>query len=1007
MSKKADHLSNTPAYWQQPEVFRLGQEAAACFQDTFPSIAALRENRKDHLLDLNGIWDFHWSPVISAAPKDFHELKKWEQIEVPGNWQIEGFGVPVYVNKQHPFTTEFPKVPEEENPVGTYKRQFTLPAEWEGMEIFLNFEGVSGAAYFWMNGYFLGYNQDAKTRAQFRVTEYLQQGENELGLQIVQFHDGSYLECQDFWRLSGIERDVYLSARPKVYIRDFWAKSLLDDSYQKGHLILEGEISYVGREELSGYSLAVQLWEDKEVVLFQQKIETREKGFFKLDGLIENITPWSAEIPQLYHLVLILEDKTGKVLELSSCKIGFRRIEIKNQQLLLNGKAITLKGVNHHEHDEYKGHVINEASMRLDIELMKANHINAVRNSHYPMPKRWYELCDEYGLYVVDEANIEAHSLGARFQDEYQEDRHCAYLSEWKAAHIDRIRAMFERSKNHASVITWSLGNEAGNGQNLQAAYDWLKARGAYRPVQYEQAGEDANTDIVCPMYPPPEALAVFAKKGDPRPYIMCEYAHAMGNSVGNFKEYWDIIHQYPNLQGGFIWDWHDQGIAAYTKDGQKYWKFGGEFGPDGTPSDGNFCINGLVFPDRTPHPALEEVKKVYQAVHFELHDKEYGEIAVWNTYDFLDIKDAQLKWKLWNEEGLTIKGRLHFPALQAGQHLITKLYTKEELARLNSRVFLDVAFYDSAFLLGREQFVIKEQAKMLRQKNGANEGVEIRDEGAFFCLSVHQSRFYISKKTAWLDQVFFHEKPILQSPLRPNFWRAPTDNDFGWQMPEKSKVWRAIHQKIELKAISCTEDNFIQAILSDPLNQVQIALQYSLDDTGTLGIQSTIHINKKILAPIPRIGFYTRLNAAFSHFHFFGRGPFENYVDRNQAAHFGFYSSTVKEHYEAYIAPQEQGNRTDVQWVQFSDQAGIRFEIRGEYPFSFSALPFSPEELSREQAHQKNSVDLKVKDEIHLCLDHQQMGLGGINSWGAKPLNQYMINHKDFHFHWSFRITL
>jgi len=653
-------------FWENPEIFNLGQIKphtnfiSSLNVEEFYNVNNSQKSNSKWVKSLNGKWKFHWVKKPVDRPKDFYkndfDVSNWDEIDVPSNWELQGYGTPIYVNDSYPFPKNPPYIPHDNNPVGSYKKSFTIPADWDGKEIFIQFGAVKSAAYFWLNGEFIGYNQDSKTPVEFNITsliekqaKHLQKSENTISVEVYRWSDGSYLECQDFWRLSGMEREVYLWATPKTHIRDFFVKTDLDKDYVNALLQVEVEVENFDLEKKEKpFLVECQLYDENQILLeaSEQNVDFQSDTniIISLSNKIKNPKKWTAETPNLYNLTLVLRNENNKVIQMIGCKVGFRKLEIKNAQLLLNGKAITIKGVNRHEHDEVNGHVITENDMLEDIKLLKQNNFNAVRASHYPNHSRWYELCDEYGLYVVDEANIEAHGMGSCFSQPYDEEAHTSALPNWKAAHLDRVKRMLERTKNHACIIAWSLGNEAGNGQNMQTAYEWVKQRDDSRPVQYEQAGEAKNTDIVCPMYPKIATIIEYAERTNDRPLIMCEYAHAMGNSVGDLQKYWDAIERFPNLQGGFIWDWQDQGILAKTADGTAYWKYGGDFGGDDVPSDNNFCINGLVFPNRTIHPALLEVKKVYQNIKVEVVDLEKGMFRIHNLFDFSTLANVLLR---------------------------------------------------------------------------------------------------------------------------------------------------------------------------------------------------------------------------------------------------------------------------------------------------------------------------------------------------------------------------
>ncbi|MEM6318611.1 MAG: glycoside hydrolase family 2 TIM barrel-domain containing protein, partial [Bacteroidota bacterium] len=668
MSKPTD----TAPFWENPAIFNINQEKPHVSVVPFPNVDSFLGEKiaaSPFYQSLNGQWKFHWAKCPNERPTTFFQTdfdaSDWDEIAVPAHWELNGYGYPIYVNDRYPFTKNPPVVPHDDNPVGSYVKTFEVPDNWDEREIYIHFGAVKSASYYWLNGEFLGYNQDSKTPVEFNLTPFLKKGKNTIAVEVYRYSDGSYLECQDFWRMSGITRDVFLWSAPRTYLRDYFVKADLVDDYQNGQLSIEVELT----DTTQAGSVTYQLWQGKELVgEDHKKFDQKERVYFQKK--IKQPQKWTAETPHLYQLVLVIKDENDAIQGVTGCKVGFRKVEIKAAQLHINDVPILIKGVNRHEHDDVNGQIVTEESMLQDIRLMKQYNINAVRCSHYPNAARWYELCDEYGLYVVDEANIESHGIGkvtfdydnlTDFVSGGTDTNHLAKDPVWKAAHLDRIQRMFERTKNHTSIIVWSLGNEAGNGANFEVAYQWLKDRDSSRLVQYEQALENWNTDIVCPMYPSPQQLEGYAKKQPERPLIMCEYAHAMGNSVGNFVDYWEVIHKYPVLQGGFIWDWHDQGILQETEEGEKYWAFGGDFGPADVPSDVNFCLNGLLFPDRSPHPHVWEVKYCYQPIAFKAIDIKNGLIEVSNRFDFLDLSNFLVEWEVWHPGGTQVSGFVDF----------------------------------------------------------------------------------------------------------------------------------------------------------------------------------------------------------------------------------------------------------------------------------------------------------------------------------------------------------
>ncbi|RLD74929.1 MAG: beta-galactosidase, partial [Bacteroidetes bacterium] len=603
---------------------------------------------------LNGDWKFNWVYKPADRPEGFFMPEfiddSWLTIPVPSNWELQGYGVPIYVNQPYEFTDHPnpPEVPHDYNPVGSYRNWFTIPADWNERQVFIHFGAVKSAMYLWINGEKVGYSQGSKLPAEFNITPFLKEGENLMAVEVYRWSDGTYLECQDFWRISGIERDVFLWSAPDVQIRDFWAKASLDENYENGTLSLDLDIrKYDEKKKAKNYTAAYELYDAKGTLVMKRDLSfsmDKEQccdSVFFAEVSIPDVKQWSDEKPNLYTLVLTIEDKKGKIIEALSCKTGFRKVELKDGLLYVNGEYVLIKGVDRHEHDETTGHVVDEESMRKDIFLMKTNNINTVRTSHYPNDPLWYQLCDQYGIYVIDEANIESHGIG------YHPDRTLGNKPEWMEAHLDRMRRMIERDKNHPCVIIWSMGNEAGDGVNFEAGTRWIHERDASRPVFYERAETRAHTDIYCPMYPGLEYIEKWAKGEDPRTLIMCEYAHSMGNSTGNMLEYWELIRKYDKLQGGCIWDWVDQGLLMTDRSGNEYWAYGGDYGPEGTPSDFNFCANGLINADRSIHPALFEVKKVYQSVRFTIDSNLHNKLQIYNEYNFTNLNEFDFAYTI------------------------------------------------------------------------------------------------------------------------------------------------------------------------------------------------------------------------------------------------------------------------------------------------------------------------------------------------------------------------
>lgn len=1008
----------TRKFWENPEVFSINQElphATAMPQANTASLLANSSIDSPWVFSLDGPWKFHWSRCPADSPSDFYnpdfDTSEWSTIPVPSNWELQGYGVPIYVNDRYPFPKNPPHIPSDYNPVGAYKKTFTIPENWQAREVFIQVGAVKSAAYFWINGVWLGYNQGSKTPVEFNLTPYLQEGENEIAMEVYRWSDGAYLECQDFWRISGIERSVYLWSAPKMHIRDFFVRGDLDDHYQDGLFTIDVAIQHFHPKESDHInSLRIQLFDANKALVFEahrkvssissaQQLTIRER--------IAAVKKWTAETPQLYQVILSILDEEENELEVLGCKMGFRTVEIKNGLLTINGQVVCLKGVNRHDHDEYNGHVVSRENMLTDIRLMKENNINAVRSSHYPNDPYWYQLCDQYGLYVIDEANIEAHGMGALFQKPFDLSKHTCMLPEWEAAHQNRIERMVERDKNHPSIIIWSLGNEAGNGPNFERAYQWLKERDSSRLVQYEQAGEAWNTDVFCPMYPKIEEIEAYAQKNPTRPLIMCEYAHAMGNSVGNFKDYWDVIERYPTLQGGFVWDWQDQGLAAETTDGKKYWKYGGDFGGEGVPSDNNFCINGLLLPDRRPHPALQEVRKVYQSIQVKAKDLLNGIFTIQNNYAFIDLSEIEMQWLIL-EEGIAIAEGLEkewslLPGAQKDWSLPVIIQSRpgiEYFIQFHFRLKKASGLLPLGHVLAVEEYpllvlmVLKESAPIAKvfpalQYNEQTDYLEVRTASIVL---------QFSKIDGLIQQFSCHRNPLLNKGPRPDFWRGANDNDLGNLMPFRLAPWKTASYERELMNVEIVVQEAQQLQLSVTFRlgetDARYALLYHFEASGRLQITGSFLPGEAPLPEMPRLGMQMEIPGAYDNFTWYGRGPHESYADRKSSALIGRYSSEVAAQYHPYIRPQENGNKTDVRWLSLTNEQGQGLLIRGAAPLSCNAQFYSTEDFDIGPFSKpfKHTYELEPAENITLNVDHRQMGLGGDDSWGAHPHNAYKI---------------
>jgi beta-galactosidase len=932
--------------------------------------------------------------------------KNWSNIAVPGNWEVNGFGIPIYTNIIYPFPKNPPFIDHKFAPVGTYRTGFTVPADWKGKDVILHFGSVTGAMYLYINGQEVGFTKASKLPAEFNISKYLKDGNNILAAQVFRWHDGSYLEDQDFWRLTGIERDVYLVAKNNISIKDFEINADLDATYSKG--MFRADV-FIANPSKQAVVASVELFDAA-----GNKISSLQKSLGKNDSIvslsasIKEIKKWSAETPYLYNTLITLKDKQGNTIEATSHKTGFRKIEIKNAQLMVNGRKIMVHGVNRHEHDEVLGHVPERALMIKDIQLMKQHNINAVRSSHYPNDPLWLQLCDEYGLYVIDEANIEIHGMGASLQGNFDKSVHPAYLPSWEASIMDRITRMVERDKNHASVIIWSLGNECGNGKVFFDAYDWIKQRDKTRPVQFEQAGEERNTDIVCPMYPPIAYMKSYAADATKtRPFIMCEYAHAMGNSSGNFQEYFDIINSSPHMQGGFIWDWADQGLKAKDANGKSYWAYGGDLGAGHLYNDNNFCANGLVAVDRSLHPGIHEVKKVYQDIIFRDKNWKQGLIVVENNFSFTSLEGFQFKWVLL-KNGKELQSGIFDVTLQPQS---SKEVTLSIPAVGNDAMyFLNVFAYtktDAPLIpegheMARAQFGDSKNAISLwASDHSGNLDVQMDGKMLSFKSGTVSGKFN-TENGQWMSYTAKGEPVLLKFP-EPYFWRAPTDNDFGNQMPEKLGIWRSAHANRKLVKVNVGEKNKdglkieVHYLLTDLNAPYQI--NYSILPNGSIKVASMLDMNERQVPEMPRFGMRMQVNKDNESIHYYGRGPWENYPDRNTASFMGEYHQTLADQFVSnYIRPQENGYRTDVRWVTLLAANGYGVSIKADEPICFSALPYTTEDLDPGNSKKnQHPSDLNERSFISLHIDLTQRGVGGDNSWGALPHEKYLLKQKKF----------
>ncbi|MBD0835247.1 glycoside hydrolase family 2 TIM barrel-domain containing protein [Aestuariibaculum suncheonense] len=999
---------------ENPEITEMNKLDARSSFFPYRSMELAKSNdltSAENYLLLNGIWQFNYSESPESRPVDFYknsyDTSNWSAIKVPGNWEVEGFGVPIYVNASYPFAkgqASPPDIPDGHNPVGAYKRDFELPSNWREDKIYIHLGAVKSAFYIWINGEQVGYSQGSKLPAEFDVTEYVKPGKNSVALEVYRWSDGSYLECQDFWRLSGIERDVYLYSRPQVQLQDYWAKSGLVNNYTDGDFNLTLDVKSFSSKKQKGRVEVKLLKSGEEVFSGSSGYELLENGTSTLSftQIIKDVKSWSAEDPALYELDIVVKDKKGGVLEAISKKVGFRTSEVKDGQYLLNGQPILFKGVNRHEHDPVTGHVVSRQDMLKDIQLFKQYNINAVRTCHYPNDPYFYELCDKYGIYMIDEANIESHGMG------YALHKTLANNPEWLKAHMERTQRMIERDKNHPSVIIWSLGNEAGNGYNFYNTYLLAKKLDTTRPTQYERAGLEWNTDLFVPMYATPKYVEEYANNEEfTKPLVQCEYAHAMGNSMGGFKEYWDLYEKYDKLQGGFIWDWVDQGIKT-VKNGREIYAYGGDFGPEGTPSDNNFLNNGLVQPDRTPNPHIHEVKYVHQNVKFYDKDVSKGYIIMKNWYFFRDLSNYTLNWEII-ENGIVVEnGSIDNIVTKPQAEKIINIPFKtsfkpdeEYFLNIDVKLKADEPLLESGYTIAYEQFQLQESS--IKGPELSTQPISYKEQNDVITVNGDDFKLVFDSHEGVLDQYNYKGNSLITSGPEVNFWRSPNDNDYGAQTQKKYKVWKDVTKGIEVSSsIKTLNESSVEVRFKrDLLNgDAQVVETYVVYGNGAIQVTNEFKAIKGSHPNLFKFGNRLILPKDYKTIKYYGKGPFEAYTDRQHAAKVGLYTQTVKEQYFPYIRPQETGNKLDVRWVDIIKENGSGLKFLSSSPFSFSALNYSQEDLdSGDEKGQKHAGELDARPEIYINIDGFQQGLGSINSWGTLPMDQYLLPYKDYSY--------
>ena len=1003
--------------WLDPECFEVGRAPMRTSFIAFPTAAeAIPENdytRSPFYRTLNGEWSFLRVDRPGAEPEGFfrsgHDDSSWGTLPVPGIWELNGCGDPVYTNKPYPghkfFEVKPPLMPHEQNYTGLYRRTVTVPADWKGRDIFIHIGSATSNVTLWVNGHEAGYSEDSKLEAEFDITRYLTPGsDNLIVMRVNRWCDGSFLEDQDFWRLSGIGRDCYLYARDKRRLADVRLTPDLVDDYRNGTLRAEiATTPGIGSVRLTLRDAAGRTLDARTLRPRRNAAETT----------FEVAAPkqWSAEAPNLYTLTAEALAADGSVTEAAAFRVGFRKVEIRGGQLLVNGKPILIKGVNRHEMEPNTGYYVTREEMVRDIREMKRLNMNAVRTCHYPDTPLWYDLCDEYGLYVVDEANVESH--GYHYRDK---SKNLAGNPAFAAAHLDRNRRMVLRDYNHPSIIVWSTGNEAGNGPNFERCYDWIKAFDPSRPVQYEQASYhgDYNTDIVCPMYWSYGQCEKYLAENPQKPLIQCEYAHAMGNSMGGFREYWELIRREPKYQGGFIWDFVDQSLRKKGRNGVTVYGYGGDWNPY-DPSDQNFCDNGLIGPDRIPNPHMEEVRYYYQSVWTSWAGDAGNTVEVLNENFFRGLENYDLHWEVLCDGTPLRRGVVD--GLKAAPQQRVRITLPYDPATLPAagELLLDVAYklktaegiLPAGHTAARAQLPIREYVFTAPAAKSAAEGESLfvaDNHKDFLIVAGNGLRLDFSRKTGFITRYEVRGLDFLAdgSTLRPNFWRAPTDNDFGAGLQHKMAVRKQPEMKLKpLPQAEAAGLVTVKAGYEMPGVQATLEIEYAVDNTGAVTIAQSLHATPGAEVPdMFRFGMRFEMPEAFDRLQYYGRGPGENYADRKSSAFVGLYRQSVDEQFHPYIRPQETGTKSDLRWWHLADIGGRGLTVTSDAPFSASALHYPQESLDEGPAkRQGHSPEVEKQKNVSVCLDKVQYGLACVNSWGALPLPEYRIPYADYTF--------
>ena len=988
------YAADTTPVWCDPSVNQQNREPRRADFFAFENIDKAKGDKSAsaRYQSMEGMWKFCFVKNHQDAPKDFFAMKyddsKWGDFPVPGLFELNGYGDKIYKNIGYAWCTTFesdpPYISETNNYTGSYRRTFDLPADWKGMEVFFHVGSATSNLSLWVNGKYVGYSEDSKVAAEFNITKYLKPGKNLIAMQVMRWCDGSYLEDQDFWRFTGIAREVYLYATPKTHLQDI----TIGQDYQDGNGLLKIEAKVAN---------------DKGTTLEARLLDADGNQVAEgLSATIPNVKPWTAETPYLYMLELQLK-KGDEVLEAVCKQVGFRYIEI-------NGQPILIKGADRHELDPDGGYNVSVERMIQDIKIMKQLNINAVRTCHYPDDPRWYDLCDQYGIYLTAESNLESHGMG------YGE-KTLAKNPAFEQMHIERQQGNMISFRNHPSIIVWSLGNEAGYGPNFEKAYDWVKAFDNTRPVQYEQARHDGKTDIFCPMYFGYEDCEKYAQGDNPRPLIQCEYAHAMGNSMGGFKEYWEIIRKYPKYQGGYIWDFVDQGLRDKSKlTGKEIFTYGGDYGRY-PASDHNFNCNGIIAPDRRLNPHAHEVGYYYQSAWITPKDLANGELEIYNENFFKTLDDLELVWTIRKHSGtINISG-----IAPQQRKVITDAELKATIARVlehhpDAESFVNFEFrsreaqplIDKGQVLARQQFSLKDYQFPTLDAASANASLKVEETVSYVRFEAAGTALTIGKQSGWIDYLDVNGTPMLtdRESITPEFWRAPTDNDYGARLQQRFAVWR--QPEMKLQGVEVKADGAV-ATFQMPDVKATLTMTYTLKADGQVVVREQLSTTKDAeIAPMFRYGMQLQMPKAFAQVEYYGRGPIENYIDRNNSEFIGIYQNSVADEYFPYVRPQESGNHTDVRWFRVKDEQGRGLEFYGSAPIEVSALNYSVADLddgvTKDKVWGRHSGDLEPSSFTQVLIQQRQMGLGCVNSWGAWPRPEYLVPYQDYDFTFAIR---